>query len=97
MKESNNIETLTDISPTDFAYQLSLNYSSKISLSHKKEYGQFSTPVKVARFMANLSECKKGKIKILDPGCGIGILFCALIENLAKRKNYNLKEVELVC
>ena len=82
MKESNNIETLTNVSPTEYAYQLAIDYTFNKNSEHKKEYGQYFTPVEVAEFMAKLSNIGEEKIRILDPGCGTGILFCALIEHL---------------
>src|SRR5438045_9629949 len=81
--------------PSSFADRLGIIYSSKVNSEHKKTLGQFFTPLKVATFMAEFCILKKNKIKILDPGCGIGILSCTLIEKLLQLNN-GIVEVDLV-
>jgi adenine-specific DNA-methyltransferase len=65
-------------------------------LEHKKKFGQFFTPIQIANFMAQfcLIDETKAKLKILDPGCGTGILSCSLIEYIIT-KYKNIKEIEL--
>ncbi len=41
--------------------------------------GQFFTPVSIARFMAEKSEVSRQRIRLLDPGAGIGILSAAWV------------------
>ena len=72
----------TDESPVDYADRLGAKYSAFKDRFHKKSNGQFFTPVSISRFMANFAHSKSGKISILDPGCGTGVLSCALIEKL---------------
>jgi adenine-specific DNA-methyltransferase len=81
--------------PSNYAERLGDFYSGRVDISHKKNFGQFFTPIAVANFMAQFHSLEKEKIKILDPGCGIGILSCALVENLVI-SNKNLKDIELV-
>lgn len=84
-----------DEKPISYADRLALVYTSKVSSDHKKKLGQFFTPLQVAEFMADFSTFKKSKVRILDPGCGIGILACALVEQLVEH-NKNIEEIELV-
>lgn len=81
--------------PSSYADYLGLYYTSNVTNEHKKNLGQFFTPIEIANFMAQFCVIKnKGRIKILDPGCGIGILSCALAEKIAN--NPEIKEIELV-
>lgn len=81
--------------PSEYADRLGLLYSSSVTDEHKKKYGQFFTPIEIATFMASFCEIKKEKVRILDPGCGIGILSTALIERLLSISN-KLITIELV-
>ncbi|MGA1874744.1 MAG: Eco57I restriction-modification methylase domain-containing protein [bacterium] len=78
------IEPLPDERPAVYADRLGRWYITNISTSHKKEYGQFLTPVVVADFMAGLVTVRSGSLRILDPGLGAGILSCALAEAAAR-------------
>ncbi len=71
-------------SPIGYAERLGLVHASAVSQDHKKKNGQFFTPVEIAEHMASLSRIKGRVVRILDPGCGAGILTCALAEHLAK-------------
>ncbi|MDE7150093.1 MAG: SAM-dependent methyltransferase, partial [Bacteroidales bacterium] len=47
----------------------------------KKCKGQFFTPLAISAFMGRLATpSKKKAFSVLDPGCGLAILSCALIE-----------------
>ncbi|URM35636.1 Eco57I restriction-modification methylase domain-containing protein [Flavobacterium anhuiense] len=81
--------------PSSYANRLGLLYASMVTNDHKKDNGQFFTPLSIANFMASFGKTEKEKIKILDPGCGIGILSTAITEALLK-KSKNLKIIELV-
>ena len=87
-------QPLAGETPLNYAYRLSKIYSGNTLKNRKKELGQYFTPVEIAEFMANLAKSKKEQIKILDPGCGTGVLSCALVQELTA-KNENLKEIEL--
>lgn len=95
MSNTDNIIPLKDELPSSFADRLGVFYSSRVSDTHKKKLGQFFTPVEIARFMANLSNSKKSRISILDPGCGTATLSCAMAETLLKN-NPRLSEIKLV-
>lgn len=81
--------------PSHFADRVGQAYAKDVTTRHKKDHGQFFTPVEIAHFMAGLTKQKQDKFKILDPGCGTAILSASLIETLAKQ-NENLKEIDLV-
>lgn len=80
--------------PSEYADRIGLLYTSTVSSNHKKELGQFFTPLAISRFMAEFSSLKIDKVKILDPGCGVGILSCALVERLLNESPW-LKEIYL--
>lgn len=71
-------------SPSLFADQNGFTYASTTSKDHKKSKGQFFTPIEIAKFMASLSLPTKSEVTCCDPGCGHGILACALVEKLVK-------------
>lgn len=81
--------------PSSYADRLGLMYTSEVTSEHKKKLGQFFTPLSVAKFMASFCTIRKKRIKLLDPGCGLGILSCALIEFIVE-KNAEVREIELV-
>lgn len=80
--------------PSSFADRLGLHYTSFVTQEHKKSQGQFFTPHQVASFISKKILINQFKIKILDPGCGIGILSCALVEQLLISPS-NIKEIEI--
>lgn len=101
MTSINNKDKALDVvygeSPAEYAERLGIYYTSIVVEDHKKKNGQFFTPLKVAKFMSSFSQLKdvnKKKIRILDPGCGIGILSAALCEEIYF--NSNIKSVELI-
>ena len=92
MIEKINIENLTDELPSSYADTLGIYYSKNVSSNHKKDKGQFFTPIPIANLMASYCSVTKKEINILDPGCGTAILTCALVENLVN----NNKEIEII-
>lgn len=90
----NSFNAFEGESPTEYADRLGMHYSSLVNIDHKKENGQYFTFLEIALFMAKFSAKERKKIKILDPGCGVGILSAALCEVLAHRNN--VKTIELV-
>ena len=82
-------------SPGLFANRLGAAYAVSVSQQHKKENGQFFTPVEIAGFMASFSGFKGNSVRMLDPGCGSAVLSCTLTEYLVN-SNKNLKSVELI-
>ena len=60
--------------------------ASKKAAHHKSEFGQFLTPLPTARLMASMVQCNKSRIRILDPGAGVGSLFVAVVEHLTSQQ-----------
>lgn len=83
-----------DEEPCTYAEKLGDYYSNFVSINHKKKNGQYFTSLKLAAFIADFNVINRKNIKILDPGCGIGILSTILIQKLGKNKD--LKKIELV-
>ena len=81
--------------PSEYAERLGIHYTSTVTDEHKRTLGQFFTPLKIALFMSSYCKAEKEKIKILDPGCGIGILSISLIETLITNSP-SIKIIELV-
>lgn len=98
MEIDNNEDTIRPYiteSPSMYADRLGIHYASSVSDQHKKDLGQFFTPSQIAKFMSEFVTPTKEKIKILDPGCGVGILSCAVGEYIAN--TYPLiTDIELV-
>ena len=80
-------------SPVLYAERLGIMYAANDKNDGKKKKGQFFTPSAIAFFMAQRVVCNKKKVRILDPGCGLAILSCALIQKLCSSDV--LKEIEL--
>ncbi|PCJ24181.1 MAG: methyltransferase [Flavobacteriales bacterium] len=95
MTDKNIIQPFSQELPSIFADRLGIEYATTASKEHKKANGQFFTPIEIASFMANYSTFNGVSVRILDPGCGSGILSCALIENLI-HSNRNMESIELV-
>jgi adenine-specific DNA-methyltransferase len=81
--------------PKPFSTERPVLYADRIGRWHssitpseiKKLTGQYMTSVSVAEFMASLVTPRIGKLRILDPGAGAGILTCALCELLVSQKD----------
>jgi adenine-specific DNA-methyltransferase len=90
------LEQKYDLLPSMYADELGTQYSSSVAKEHKKKLGQYFTPREVAKYMASFylpSETNK-QIRILDPGCGLGVLSCALCERLINFRH--IRKIELV-
>lgn len=81
--------------PSRFADRLGSLYATSVNQRHKKINGQFFTSVDIADLMASYSEYSDSDVRILDPGCGTGVLSCALIEHLVDT-NKRMVSIELV-
>ena len=78
-----HIEPLVGEKPSQFAERVGRRYADASIQKDKKHKGQFFTPLAISRFMGNLgTPSRKKSVSILDPGCGLAILSCALIEHL---------------
>lgn len=61
--------------------------TSGLDRKHRSALGQFFTPAPVARYMASLLEFPgTEKVRLLDPGAGIGSLTAAAAERAGKQK-----------
>ena len=56
-----------------------LDIGRRLDPARRAAMGQFFTPAPIARFMADLSEANTGKVRLLDPGAGVGSLSAAWI------------------
>ncbi|MCH8149682.1 MAG: Eco57I restriction-modification methylase domain-containing protein [Planctomycetes bacterium] len=78
----------------DLSSEFQGQYEARTSLDERKKRGQFFTPPPVARFMAGLLSKFPQRIKVLDPGAGIGILSAAVCERTLRLRSP--RHVELV-
>jgi len=62
-----------------------LEASSELDEVKKSQFGQFYTPEPISLYMASLFDNIKGDVKLLDPGCGSGILTAAFVEESLSR------------
>ncbi|MET3978727.1 adenine-specific DNA-methyltransferase [Mucilaginibacter sp. UYP25] len=90
-----NITPWQNEKPSEYADRLGAFYSKKVTSEHKKNLGQYFTPIQIAKFIGELANSNKEIVKILDPGCGIGILSAAMAEELIVI-NPRIKTIELV-
>jgi len=81
--------------PSEFADRLGVYYTKNVDSKHKKDNGQFFTPIPIANLMASFCDLKLNRYRILDPGCGTAVLTCTLIEYLIN-KNENIDFIDLV-
>lgn len=72
-------------SPAENAAELGALFLEKQPAERRRAFGQFFTPVSVARFMAELARPSRRVHRILDPGAGSGVLACAVLEALPDR------------
>ena len=63
-----------------------MTHAAKTSVNHKELFGQYFTPYPIAKFMSSLFPATDKKIKLLDPGAGIGTLSCSFMERIADEK-----------
>src|SRR5437870_5798995 len=70
--------------PSEDADRLAADYSASTSDIARRVFGQFFTPLSVARFMARLatSSIRQTTVRILEPGAGTGVLSAAVCEEL---------------
>lgn len=80
--------------PVEYADRLAVDYALQATREHKKVHGQFFTPLHVAMFLASLEKTESSSVRILDPGCGIGILSAAICQQL-KLKSSDVKDIHL--
>lgn len=59
--------------------------SARLDAQRRAQMGQFLTPGQIATFMAEMFDCRKSTVRILDPGAGTGMLSAALVLALSER------------
>jgi len=70
------------------------DYISDTSLSHRKDYGQFFTPPKIARFMVEWL-LRDGPATVLDPAFGLGAFYDAVsMTNTTQRIHFTGYEID---
>lgn len=83
-----HIKPLAGEKPSQFAERVGREYANTSVQIDKKHKGQFFTPLAISEFMGRLATPpKKNTVSVLDPGCGLAILSCALIEHLVECSN----------
>ena len=83
--ESVHIMPLDGEKPSQFAERVGRMYADATVQKDKKHKGQFFTPLAISQFMGRLATpSEKDSVSVLDPGCGLAILSCALIEHLVE-------------
>jgi adenine-specific DNA-methyltransferase len=91
----NTVQSISE-RPTVFADNIGRTHAEHSSEDHKKEFGQYLTPVAVADFMADMISIRNMEnISILDPGIGSSVLTCAVCEALL-RKNQKIRSINIV-
>ena len=71
-----------------------LSHAVETSLKHKETFGQYFTPYSIAKFMSSLFPATDKKIKLLDPGAGIGTLSCSFMERILSEK-WNTPDIHI--
>ena len=80
-----HITPLAGERPAQYAERVGKGYAEASIQKDKKHKGQFFTPLAISEFMGGLSTpSRKKDISVIDPGCGLAILSCALIEHLVE-------------
>ena len=64
---------------------LRISAGTQFSRAQKANLGQFFTPAPICQFMASLFSDIMDDIKLLDPGCGVGSLFSAFLDEALSR------------
>lgn len=81
--ENAHIKPLAGERPAQYAERVGKGYAGASIQKDKKNKGQFFTPLSISEFMSRLAAYSGNKdVSILDPGCGLAILSCALIEHI---------------
>lgn len=95
MTKKINIEPFDKELPSEYADRLGIYYAKQVTQKHKKDNGQFFTPIPIAHLMASFCNITNNRLRILDPGCGTVVLTCALVEYLTEQ-NQNIEFIDLV-
>lgn len=80
--------------PTEAAEYRRLEVAESLEPAHRAALGQFFTPLAAARLIASmLTGCSTHRIRLLDPGAGVGSLTAAAVEHFVA---LGVSELEVV-
>ena len=86
MAGESHIDPIFGERPSRFAERVGQAYADSSFHKDKKHKGQFFTPLAISEFMGGLATPSgKKALSVMDPGCGLAILSCALIEHLVEK------------
>src|SRR5680860_1744614 len=81
-------------SPTEAAEYRRLDAASSLEPSRRAAFGQFFTPSPAARLIASmLTGCSASRVRLLDPGAGVGSLTAAAVQHFV---TVGVRELEVV-
>ncbi|NGM72838.1 Eco57I restriction-modification methylase domain-containing protein [Sphingobacterium sp. SGL-16] len=88
-------EKNSNLLPSEYADELGKKYTETVEKEHKKKLGQYFTPREIAIYLATFYKLPTDKtsLRILDPGCGLGVLSCGLCEYVALESS--IREIHL--
>ena len=72
--------------PTVYADRVGARHAAAKSDRHRKGHGLYLTPVPAADFMAARIRASGGRLRMLDPAAGAGVLCCAAVEAIVDRE-----------
>ncbi|MBO0697769.1 MAG: Eco57I restriction-modification methylase domain-containing protein [Zavarzinella sp.] len=79
-----------------FAADQQRRFDSATAPRERKKEGHFGTPAPIANYMAGMfTDIPRGKVRILDPGAGVGTLSAAVCERVLGVKSSLHLEIEL--
>lgn len=70
--------------------------SLKLDANQRSQLGQYMTPVPIGLFMASLFTKTRGKMRVLDPGAGVGSLTAAVAERICS-SHTKPSSVDFIC
>jgi adenine-specific DNA-methyltransferase len=88
------MEVVVQDCPTEAAERLRFESAKSLEASHRAALGQFFTPSPAARLIASmLPDSEAHRVRLLDPGAGVGSLTAAAVERYA---GLGVRELEIV-
>ena len=74
----------------DFAHEAGRSFTAGITRDEQKAAGQFMTPPKIAKFMAQrlVRSFDHQHVRLLEPSAGGGVLIAAAVEALLEKPDY---------
>lgn len=92
------VDDLLAAGPLTWAEQRRVAHAEGLNGENRAELGQYFTPAPIARLLAGMFEPPEGRVRVLDPGAGVGSLSAALVERAASegwRCSLDLTAVEI--